>query len=150
MDKYDGWTVQNLCGKNPWLVIPYFHRTKQEVIRDFELLYGKGSWRKERREGNFKLVKVKFLEAIKASTNLKNKSLGKLAEDLGVSFSAAKIISDHAQPGVTEEWIENWVNHFIADVAEEDVQGSDYEYFADKVRMDFKDALKEAGVGVSG
>jgi len=43
---------------------------------------------------------------IKATSNLKNKSLGKLAEDLGVSFSAAKIISDHAQPKVTEEWIE--------------------------------------------
>jgi len=45
---------------------------------------------------------------IKASFNLKNKSLGKLAEDLGISFSAAKIISDHAQPQVTEEWIEKW------------------------------------------
>lgn len=43
---------------------------------------------------------------IQASTNLKNKSLGRLAQDLGVSFSAAKIISDHAQPEVTEEWIE--------------------------------------------
>lgn len=46
---------------------------------------------------------------IKASFNPKNKSLGKLAEDLGVSFSAAKIISDHAQPEITEELIEEKV-----------------------------------------
>ena len=32
-----------------------------------------------------------------AADNLKNKSLMKLAADLGVSFSAAKIISDHAR-----------------------------------------------------
>lgn len=62
MEKYDGWTVQNCCGRKPWLVIAYFHRTKQEVIDDFELLYGKGCWRKKRRAGNFKLVKVKFIE----------------------------------------------------------------------------------------
>lgn len=43
---------------------------------------------------------------IKASFNLKNKSLMKLASDLGISFSAAKIISDHAQPEVTKEWYE--------------------------------------------
>jgi len=36
------------------------------------------------------------------------KSLMKLAEDLGVSFSAAKIISDHAQPEVDGEFIERW------------------------------------------
>jgi len=34
------------------------------------------------------------------------KSLMKLAEDLGVSFSAAKIISDHAQPEVDVKFIE--------------------------------------------
>lgn len=45
-------------------------------------------------------------EMIQASDNLRNKSLGRLAEDLGVSFSAAKIISDHAQSQVTEGWIE--------------------------------------------
>ena len=50
---------------------------------------------------------------IKASFNLENKSLMKLAEDLGVSFSAAKIISDHAQPGVTEEWIEEKAERFL-------------------------------------
>ena len=62
MNKYDGWTVKNCCGKKPWLVIAYFHLSRERVIADFELLYGKGSWRKERRAGNFKLVKVKFLE----------------------------------------------------------------------------------------
>lgn len=34
-----------------------------------------------------------------------NKSLMKLAQDLGVPFSVAKIIHDHAQPTITEEWI---------------------------------------------
>ena len=38
------------------------------------------------------------------------KSLMKLAEDLGVSFSAAKIISDHAKSEVDEKFIEQVIN----------------------------------------
>ena len=37
------------------------------------------------------------------------KSLMKLAEDLGVSYSVAKIISDHAKPTVSREFVEKWV-----------------------------------------
>jgi len=56
----------------------------------------------EKDEQAYKQIK----EMIQTSINLRNKSLGKLAEGLGVSFSAAKIISDHAQPQVTEELID--------------------------------------------
>jgi len=38
-----------------------------------------------------------IIARLRAADNLKNKSLMKLAADLGVSFSAAKIISDHAR-----------------------------------------------------
>jgi len=38
-----------------------------------------------------------IIARLRATDNLKNKSLMKLAADLGVSFSAAKIISDHAR-----------------------------------------------------
>ena len=38
-----------------------------------------------------------IIARLRAADNLKNKSLMKLASDLGVSFSAAKIISDHVR-----------------------------------------------------
>jgi len=38
-----------------------------------------------------------IIARLRATDNLKNKSLMKLAADLGVSFSVAKIISDHAR-----------------------------------------------------
>jgi transcriptional regulatory protein LevR len=38
-----------------------------------------------------------IIARLRATDNLKNKSLMKLASDLGVSFSAAKIISDHVR-----------------------------------------------------
>ena len=36
MDKYDGWTIKNVCGRVPCLVVGYFHMTKKEVskVRD--------------------------------------------------------------------------------------------------------------------
>ena len=42
-------------------------------------------------------IKSIIIARLRATDNLKNKSLMKLAADLGVSFSAAKIISDHAR-----------------------------------------------------
>lgn len=60
--KYDGWTIQNCCGRNPWLVFGFIARTRQAAIVNFELLRGKGAWRREQRKGNFKLVKVKLVE----------------------------------------------------------------------------------------
>jgi len=62
MVKYDGWTIKNVSGRFPWLVVGYFHMTKKEVIEDFERLHGKGSWPRERRKGNFRLVKIKLVE----------------------------------------------------------------------------------------
>lgn len=83
--------------------------------------------------------------------NLRNKSLGRLAEDLGVSFSAAKIISEHAQPEVTEEWVEKKAKKLF------DV-GVYYDgYMFKRNAMEQSEAedfirsfIKEAGVGVSG
>ena len=49
-------------------------------------------------DDRFEQAYQQIKEMIQASTNLKNKSLGRLAQDLGVSFSATKIIHDHAQP----------------------------------------------------
>ena len=38
-----------------------------------------------------------IIARLRAADNLKNKSLMKLTEDLGVSFSAAKILEDHVR-----------------------------------------------------
>jgi len=62
MKHHDGWVLVNTCGKEPWMVTDYFHRSREAVIADFELLYGKGAWRRERRAGNFKMVKVRLVE----------------------------------------------------------------------------------------
>jgi len=48
-------------------------------------------------EDECKGPKDAIIAQLRAADNLKNKSLMKLAADLGVSFSAAKIISDHAR-----------------------------------------------------
>jgi len=48
-------------------------------------------------EDECKGPKDAIIARLRATDNLKNKSLMKLAADLGVSFSAAKIISDHAR-----------------------------------------------------
>ena len=39
-----------------------FGMTRNLVINNFEKLEGKGSWRKHRRAGNVKCVKVRFVE----------------------------------------------------------------------------------------
>lgn len=59
---YDGWTIKNCMGREDWLVTGFFHRTRSESIEAFELLWGKWEWRKERRRGNFRLVKTQLLE----------------------------------------------------------------------------------------
>ena len=64
MSKHDGWTIKNTCGRRPWLVTDFFHAKRQRVIEDFEFLWGKGCWRKERRAGNFRLVKIKLIEVV--------------------------------------------------------------------------------------
>ena len=80
-------------------------------------------------------------EMIQASTNLRNKSLGKLAQDLGVSFSAVKIIHDHAQPTITEKDIEGW-----ADEARERVC-NDHDWWPLEAAM--KEMLTELGVSIT-
>ena len=61
MTKHDGYTVKNCLGRNPWLCPRLFHATKTEVIEDFEKNQ-EISWKKYRRKGNFKIVKVKLIE----------------------------------------------------------------------------------------
>ena len=59
--KYDGYTIKNCLGRNPWLCPGLFHATKTEVIEDFEGNQNL-SWKKCRRRGDFKIVKVKLVE----------------------------------------------------------------------------------------
>lgn len=55
---YDGWTVK--AGK--YLREKFFRDTREDVIREFERLMGKGSWRRYRRGSTHKIVKVKLVE----------------------------------------------------------------------------------------
>jgi len=64
MKKYDGWVVKSFFGRNSWFMEETFYPTRKEVIKHFEeRIFGKGEWRKFRRRGDFKIVKVKFVEA---------------------------------------------------------------------------------------
>ena len=77
---------------------------------------------------------------IKAFTNLRNKSLMKLAQDLGIPFSVAKVIHDHAQPTITEKDIEGWASE-----AQYSVQAyEDWGYVVDIM----KEMLEEIGVEI--
>ena len=59
--KYDGWTVKDLRGRS--YLYPFdFAETRKEVIKKFDELMGEGEWRKYRRKGWMKLVKVKLVE----------------------------------------------------------------------------------------
>lgn len=89
---------------------------------------------------------------IKASFNLRNKSLMRLAETLGISFSAAKIISDHAliqgHPNseqsvaqgqgkqATEEFVEKWADELYY---------ADYHMPEKELKEAIGQMLKEAG-----
>ena len=64
-----------------------------------------------------------------------NKSLMRLAERLNVPFSVAKIIHDHAQPEVTEEWIKEKADILHGNLRSETVEN-------------IKQMLEEAGVEV--
>ena len=61
MAEYNGFTLKNCMHKNNWLIPGYFHRSKIDVIKDFEQTTGR-SWQKERRKGGYKVVKVKLVE----------------------------------------------------------------------------------------
>jgi len=62
MAKYDGFTIMNCISRKPWLIPGYFHTQKSAVIDDFEKIYSE-PWAKHRRRGDFKIVKVKLVEA---------------------------------------------------------------------------------------
>lgn len=54
---YDGWVVK-IPGDRPLLCTGFFFSTRKEVIEKFEELWGKGFWKKARRRGEYKIVKV--------------------------------------------------------------------------------------------
>lgn len=58
---YDGWAVKELRRK-PFFYTIDFADTRTEVIKKFEALMGKGEWRRYRRKGWLKIVRVKFVE----------------------------------------------------------------------------------------
>lgn len=63
MKNYDGWTLKvSWKDREPYLVAGYFHETRSGVIKGFE---GEdiGGWRRHRRKGHYKIVKVKMTEA---------------------------------------------------------------------------------------
>lgn len=62
MVKYDGWTLKNIAGRNPWLIPCYFTEKRKGVINCFETIFGIGAWRRHRDRGEFKIVKVKLVE----------------------------------------------------------------------------------------
>ncbi|MCK4859202.1 MAG: hypothetical protein KAS87_01450 [Candidatus Omnitrophica bacterium] len=58
---YDGWTLKNCMGRNPFLCVGYFRELRSEVIQEFEE-NTELSWPKEKRKGDFKIVKIKLVE----------------------------------------------------------------------------------------
>ena len=62
MAKHDGWVVKvQWKGEEPFFLTWYFHERRTDVIKDFNGATG-GLWRKYRRGGTHRLVKVKFVE----------------------------------------------------------------------------------------
>lgn len=62
MKNYDGWTMKMFLGDKQYLIAGYFHETRSGVVDDFEKTT-KEDWRKYRRTGIYKIVKVKLVEA---------------------------------------------------------------------------------------
>ncbi len=82
---------------------------REKLLRLLGAMYGEcvqQNWCNETEEEYQQIVAL--IKNQPTIMNLKNKSLGKLAEDLKISFSAAKIVSDHAQPEITKKDIECW------------------------------------------
>ena len=63
-DEYDGWVIKAFTRGAIFLCTGLFGYTKRDAIKNFEQLFGKGSWAKKRRKGEFKLVKVKVTEVM--------------------------------------------------------------------------------------
>lgn len=62
MAKYDGWTVKELRRRKLFLHAFDFSEKRSDVVKKFDALMGKGEWRKYRRKGWMKIVKVKLVE----------------------------------------------------------------------------------------
>ncbi len=60
-EKYAGWSLKIDWGRKPYFIHSYFHEVRRKVIKDFEETTGL-SWRKFRRRGTHKVVKVKLVE----------------------------------------------------------------------------------------
>ena len=58
MAKYDGWVVKSFWTDPSFLLIWTFEETRREVINK----WGKDIWKKGRRKGEYKAVKVKLVE----------------------------------------------------------------------------------------
>jgi hypothetical protein len=81
-----------------------------ERVEEWKILIDKKldcHWYKRDEEAYKEIVAIINQPTI-TKKDTRNKSLGKLAEDLKISFSAAKIISDHAQPTITKKNIKEW------------------------------------------
>jgi len=61
MKNYDGWVIKVQFSRKPYFLPWHFHEKRTDVIKAFDEPTG-GLWRKYRRKGTHKLVKVKFVE----------------------------------------------------------------------------------------
>lgn len=61
MAKYDGWVIKVQWSGKPFFLTWHFHEKRTDVVKSFNDGSG-GLWRKYRRRGTHKLVKVKLVE----------------------------------------------------------------------------------------
>ncbi len=59
--KYDGWVIKVQFSGKPYFLPWHFRESRRYVIKAFNKSTG-GSWRKYRRKGTHKIVKVKLVE----------------------------------------------------------------------------------------
>ncbi len=62
MVKYDGWTIKELRRGQNTLYASDFREKRTDVILEFDRFMGEGEWRKYRRKGLMKIVRVKLVE----------------------------------------------------------------------------------------
>ena len=60
-EKYDGWVIKVQFNKKAYFLAWHFREKRTDVIKAFDELTG-GVWKKYRRRGTHKIVKVKFVE----------------------------------------------------------------------------------------
>ncbi len=67
MKKHDGWVIKVQWKKNSFFLTWHFRERRTDVIKSFNDGSG-GLWRKYRRRGTHKLIKVKFVEVSDGKT----------------------------------------------------------------------------------